>query len=76
MPVADVCADVQPARAAVRRLMAQVQAEYAEMPGLSITLSQARRLWAVDQETCREAFERLVATGVLRITTTRRFVRA
>ena len=60
---------------ATRTLMKQVQAEYAEMPGLSVTLSQAQRLWAVDQVTCEEAFSRLVSSGVLRKTTKGHFVR-
>ena len=61
---------------AIRTLMDQVQAEYAEMPGLSVTLSQAQRLWAVDQETCAEVFCRLISSGVLRLTPKGRFVRA
>ena len=61
---------------ALRTLMDQVQTEYAEMPGLSVTLSQAQRLWAVDQATCEEAFHRLISRGVLRRTTKGRFVRA
>ena len=61
---------------AIRTLMEQVQAEYAEMPGLSVTLSQAQRLWAVDQGTCEEVFSRLVSSGVLRKTTKGQFVRA
>jgi hypothetical protein len=56
--------------------MQQVQAEYAEMPGLSVTLSQAQRLWAVDQGTCEEVFSRLVSSGILRKTTKGLFVRA
>jgi hypothetical protein len=56
--------------------MQQVQAEYAEMPGLSVTLSQAQRLWAVDERTCEEVFSRLVCSGVLRKTTKGHFVRA
>ena len=62
--------------APVRTLMQQVQAEYAEMPGLSVTLPQAQRLWAVDRHTCEDVFRRLIAKGVLRLTTKGRFVRA
>jgi hypothetical protein len=57
-------------------LVEQVLAEYAEMPGLSITLPQAQRLWAVDRETCEETFRRLVSRGKLRRTSRGRFVRA
>lgn len=61
--------------ARVGRLMNQVQAEYNEMPGLSVTLRQAQRLWAVDRVTCEEALKRLTASGVLRMTAKGRFVR-
>jgi hypothetical protein len=61
--------------AAIWTLMGQVQAEYAEMPGLSVTLPQAERLWAVDRATCEEAMSRLVAEGVLKRTRQGRFIR-
>ena len=76
MGVASVRATFGTPGQAIRALMQQVQAEYAEMPGLSVTLSQAQRLWAVDQETCEEVFGRLVSSGVLRKTTKGQFVRA
>jgi hypothetical protein len=60
----------------VQTLMEQVRAEYVEMPGMSITLLQAQRLWSVDRERCEEALRRLLATGVLRLTTKGRFIRA
>jgi Fic family protein len=53
----------------------QVWAEYAEMPGLSVTLAQAQRLWGVDEQTCRDAFDALIARGVVRRTTKGRYVR-
>jgi hypothetical protein len=61
---------------AIRTLMEQVQAEYAEMPGLSVTLSQAQRLWTVDRATCEEAFSRLISRGVLKKTSKGWFIRA
>jgi len=61
---------------AMRTLFERVRAEYAEMPGLSVTLPQAQRLWAVDRATCEEVFSRLLSGGVLRKTTRGRFVRA
>ncbi len=54
----------------------RIEAEYAEMPGLCVTLPQAQRLWTADRSTVEAAFERLVARGVLRMTTKGRFVRA
>jgi hypothetical protein len=61
---------------AVRELTNRVRAEYAEMPGLSITLSQAQRLWAVDRHTCEIVFKELLARRVLTMTPKGRFVRA
>lgn len=58
-----------------RTLADLIQAEYIEMPGLSVTLSQAQRLWTVDRKTCEEVFSRLIGRGVLRMTTNGRFVR-
>jgi hypothetical protein len=46
------------------------------MPGLSVTLSQAQRLWAIDGATCVKVFNCLTASGVLRMTMKGRFVRA
>ena len=63
-------------RDAVRDLARQIQAEYTEMPGLSVTLSQAQKLWTLDRETCDAVFERLIERGVVKITTQGRFVRA
>jgi len=74
--VANVHADVGTPRQAISTLIEQVQAEYVEMPGLSVTLPQAQRLWAVDQATCVEVFGRLISRGVLRRTSKGRFVRA
>jgi agmatine/peptidylarginine deiminase len=60
----------------VRDLARRIEAEYAEMPGLSVTLPQAQRLWAADRHTCQTVFDRLIARSVLRMTTKGRFVRA
>jgi hypothetical protein len=49
-------------------LVARVKAEYREMPGLSLTNSQAQRLWQLDEATCRAILTRLVASGFLLIT--------
>lgn len=75
MAVANARAEVSTPTGPVRTLMEQMQAEYTEMPGLSVTLPQAQRLWAADQQTCHEAFRRLIGSGVLRMTTKGRFVR-
>lgn len=49
-------------------LIARIQAEYHEMPGLSLTRTQAQRLWHLDEHTCRTVLTRLVATGFLYVT--------
>ena len=65
------------ARAQVMRdLTRRIQGEYAEMPGLNMTLSQARRLLAIDEATCTAVFRTLIKRGVLRRTTDGRYVRA
>ena len=61
---------------AIRELTRRVQAEYAEMPGLCVTLVQAQRLLAVDESTCAAVFKDLIKRGVLRRTPQGRYVRA
>jgi hypothetical protein len=60
---------------AICELTRRVQAEYAEMPGLSVTLAQAQRLLAVDEPTCALIFKALIKRGVLRRTAQGRYVR-
>lgn len=48
------------------RLVERARGEYLEMPGLSLTLEQAQRLWAVDQGTCVTVLDGLVRSGFLR----------
>jgi hypothetical protein len=59
-----------------RDLTQLIAAEYTEMPGLSLTLSQAQRLWAVDRRTCEAVVDALIARGVLRMTEQGRLIRA
>jgi len=65
-------------RATVRfdELIVRVRGEYREMPGLSLTIPQAQRLWGLEDATCRTLLERLVASRFLRRTRTGRFVRS
>ncbi len=49
-------------------LIARIKAEYQEMPGLSLTRTQAQRLWHLDETTCHTVLARLVASGFLRLT--------
>jgi hypothetical protein len=73
---ADLPDGIRTRRGTVRTLLEQIQAEYAEMPGLSVTLPQAQRLWGADRVACEEVFSRLISTGVVRRTAKGRFIRA
>jgi len=43
----------------------RIRGEFREMPGLTLTSAQARRLWSLDESTCNSALDQLVATGFL-----------
>jgi hypothetical protein len=60
----------------MRDLTRRIQGEYAEMPGLSITLVQAQRLLGIDEPTCAAVFQTLIGRGVLRRTPQGRYIRA
>lgn len=47
-------------------LVSRVRGEYLEMPGLSLTLEQAKRLLALDHGTCSGVLSNLVRSGFLR----------
>ena len=76
MPLTSETLEIEARRDTVRDLARQIEAEYAEMPGLNVTLPQAARLWAVDRTTCQAAIDRLISRGVLKPTTKGRFIRA
>jgi hypothetical protein len=57
-PVADVREDSD--------LRVRIQAEFCEMPGLTLTLPQAARLFSLDQARCERILLALVRTGLLR----------
>ena len=46
-------------------LMQRVRSEYEEMPGLSVTVAQAARLWNLDAPTAREVLNAMVDVGYL-----------
>jgi len=60
---------------AIRALTRRVRAEYAEMPGLSVTLAQAQRLLGIDRQTCADVLNSLIDRRFLRRTTQGRYVR-
>jgi hypothetical protein len=43
----------------------RIRGEYREMPGLKLTVSQAARLWQVDEMNIEKMLDRLVADGLL-----------
>lgn len=49
-------------------LLSRVEGEYREMPGLSLTVSQAERLWRLDPDTCALVLAVLRERRVLRRT--------
>ncbi|HEY7790013.1 MAG TPA: hypothetical protein VIC33_05850 [Vicinamibacterales bacterium] len=58
------------------RIVEQIRDEYLDMPGLSLTPAQARRLWTLDHEDCAEALGSLVVEQFLARTRDGRYVRA
>jgi hypothetical protein len=57
-------------------VLRRIWAEYAEMPGLSLTAFQGQRLWGLDRQTCATALELLTTAGFLRKTAASQYVRA
>ena len=56
------------------QLLGRIRAEFHEMPGLRLTLLQARRLFALDIVTCSTAMAALQASGFLATTRDGSFV--
>jgi hypothetical protein len=46
-------------------LLARIRSEYLEMPGLRLSVLQARRLWGIDIVTCSAALAALESAGFL-----------
>jgi len=55
-------------------LLTRIKSEYREMPGLSLTVEQACRLWNLDRAACEQMLGTLVAEGSLVRTARGRFV--
>lgn len=58
------------------RLLERVRSEYLEMPGLTLTPAQARRLWNMDEPICEQLLLALLESGFLRRTWRDTFVLA
>lgn len=54
----------------------RARADFLEMPGLRLTLHQARRLWMLDLHLCRAVLDQLVRTRFLTESTGEMFVRS
>ena len=52
----------------------RIRAEYLDMPGLSLTFSQAQRLWHLDPRTCHTVLTTLTDQRFLRCTSDGAFV--
>jgi hypothetical protein len=50
---------------AVSSITERVRGEFREMPGLTLTVAQAGRLWSLDAPTCSEVLSELVESGFL-----------
>ena len=57
-------------------LVTRVMGEYREMPGLALTIEQARRFWGCNAVTCDRIAEILVERHLLQWSRERRFRRA
>jgi hypothetical protein len=57
-------------------LARRVRNEYLEMPGLSLTLGQAQRMWQLRRSECENLLGALVEAGFLARTSAGAFVRA
>lgn len=61
---------------AVDVLLRRIRGEFLEMPGMSLTLPQAARLWNLDSRTSKLALHLLVNRGFLTETGGGRFITA
>jgi hypothetical protein len=50
----------------IHEMQRLVEGEYREMPGLSLTLPQAARLWGLDHRTCELVLTDLIERRVLK----------
>jgi Fic family protein len=60
---------------AIREAILRVEGEYREMPGLSLTLPQAARLWGLDRRTCERVLATLIERRVLKRAVNGQYVR-
>jgi len=58
------------------RLLDRIRSEYLEMPGMTLTLAEARRFWNLDERFCQQLLTTLIESGFLRKTWRETFVKA
>ena len=49
-------------------LVGRIRSEFLEMPGLRLTVTQASRLWGLDEGSCRHVIDVLIGSSFLRWT--------
>jgi len=67
-PAALVCILLATSHMELEHIVHRVREEFREMPGLRLTPAQAKRLWGLEHEMCREVIDRLVSAAFLRWT--------
>jgi Fic family protein len=55
----------QAVEAVLVNLVQRIREEFEEAPGLRITVREAARFWGLDEETCGQVLEQLLAVGFL-----------
>jgi hypothetical protein len=61
---------------ATEDLLRRIRGEFAEMPGLRVTLAEAIRLWQLDPRACEALLAELVEQRSLTVTKTGAYVRS
>ena len=61
---------LQKAGLPMNELVRRIRSEFLEMPGLRLTVTQASRLWGLDEGACRRVIDALIGSSFLRWTTT------
>jgi len=52
----------------MNELVDRIRSEFLEMPGLRLTVTQASRLWGLDQGSCKQVIDVLIGSSFLRWT--------
>ena len=60
----------------MNELVGRIRAEFLEMPGLRLTVTQASRLWGLDEGSCKRVIDVLIGTSFLRWTPSGAIARA